>query len=93
MDFGRMIEMLMFCFCPFAPCSQYVQSLMQLCYETLHEATTSKPQCAIQLFYAVKYVFELYCNVVPTYHKDSLTQLPQLAGKYLPLSTPATASR
>lgn len=27
---------------------------------------------AIQLFYTVRNMFELYCNVVPTYHKQRL---------------------
>jgi len=27
---------------------------------------------AIQLFYSVRNMFELYCNVVPTYHQQHL---------------------
>ncbi len=53
---------------------------MTLAYETLHEAVESSPQCAIQLFYAVRNIFELYCGVFPTYHRQSLATLPQLTG-------------
>ncbi|XP_064622438.1 centromere/kinetochore protein zw10 homolog [Lineus longissimus] len=56
-----------------------VQSLVTLAYETLHEACTSSQQCAVQLFYTVRNMFELYSTVVPTFHRDSLTKLPQLA--------------
>ena len=30
---------------------------------------------AIQLFYSVRNMFELYCNVVPTYHQQHLVSL------------------
>ncbi|KAL5009051.1 hypothetical protein ScPMuIL_014632 [Solemya velum] len=58
--------------------SACVQQLMYLAYETLHEATDSSEQCAIQLFYAVRNLFELFCSVFPTYHRQSLASLPQL---------------
>ncbi|XP_071080296.1 centromere/kinetochore protein zw10 homolog [Haliotis cracherodii] len=58
--------------------SSSVNCLMNLAYETLHEATESSPQCAIQMFYAVRNIFELYCGVFPTYHRQSLSTLPQL---------------
>ncbi len=54
---------------------------MKLAYETLHEATTMTPECACQLFYVVRNMFELYCTVVPTYHQQSLETLPQVSGK------------
>ena len=53
---------------------------MQLAYSTLEEATHSSNQCAIQLFYCVRNMFELFCTVVAMYHKESLATLPQLAG-------------
>lgn len=62
--------------------SASVEQLMNLAYETLHEASNSKPQCAIQLFYTVRTLFELYSQVVPTYHKDNLVTLPQLSALY-----------
>ena len=67
---------LVFCF----SCSLSVQKLMVLAYEMLHEATTSSDACAVQLFYSVSNMFELFCCVVPTFHKASLTTIPQLAG-------------
>ncbi|CAH1790755.1 unnamed protein product [Owenia fusiformis] len=59
--------------------SQSVQKIMILAYETLQEASVSSPECAVQLFYSIRNMFELYCCVVPTYHKDSLVKLPQIA--------------
>ncbi len=57
-----------------------IQRLMTMVYETLQEATSSSPECGIQLFYATRNIFEVFCSVVPTYHKEALTTLPQLAG-------------
>ncbi|CAH3198135.1 unnamed protein product, partial [Porites evermanni] len=59
--------------------SESTQKLMDLAYETLIEATQSTPQCGILLFYTVRNMFELYCNVVPTYHEKRLSTLPQLS--------------
>ncbi|EHB00369.1 Ras GTPase-activating-like protein IQGAP2 [Heterocephalus glaber] len=56
-----------------------VQKLMELAYQTLREATTSIAQCAVQLFYSVRNIFHLFHDVVPTYHKENLQKLPQLA--------------
>ncbi|CAH3152604.1 unnamed protein product [Pocillopora meandrina] len=69
-----------FTFClPSCRISESTEKLMNLAYETLIEATQSTPQCAIQLFYSVRNIFELYCNVVPTYHQQHLSKLPQLS--------------
>ncbi|XP_034864859.1 centromere/kinetochore protein zw10 homolog isoform X1 [Mirounga leonina] len=59
--------------------SESVKQLMELAYQTLLEATTSSDQCAIQLFYSVRNIFHLFHDVVPTYHKENLQKLPQLA--------------
>ncbi|KAK3747313.1 hypothetical protein QZH41_016941 [Actinostola sp. cb2023] len=59
--------------------SESTKKLMNLAYGTLLEATKSPSQSAIQLFYTVRNMFELFCNVVPTYHQESLATLPQLA--------------
>lgn len=59
--------------------SARVKELMDLAYSTLSEACTSSPQCAAQMFYAVRGIFELYCSVVPTYHAHSIANFPQLA--------------
>ncbi|XP_077999477.1 centromere/kinetochore protein zw10 homolog [Glandiceps talaboti] len=64
---------------PVCQISESVESLMNLAYMTLQEAVTSTTPCAIQLFYTVRNMFELFCEVVPTYHKNSLQQLPQLS--------------
>ncbi|PFX30588.1 Centromere/kinetochore protein zw10-like [Stylophora pistillata] len=62
-----------FTFClPSCRISESTEKLMNLAYKTLIEATQSTPQCAIQLFYSVRNMFELYCNVVPTYHQKHL---------------------
>uniref|UniRef100_A0A6I8NUN5 Centromere/kinetochore protein zw10 homolog n=1 Tax=Ornithorhynchus anatinus TaxID=9258 RepID=A0A6I8NUN5_ORNAN len=59
--------------------SESVEKLMALAYRTLLEATTSTEQCAVQLFYSVRNIFHLFHDVVPTYHKENLQKLPQLA--------------
>ncbi|XP_073922801.1 centromere/kinetochore protein zw10 homolog isoform X2 [Castor canadensis] len=59
--------------------SESVKKLMELAYQTLLEATTSSDQCAVQLFYSVRNIFHLFHDVVPTYHKENLQKLPQLA--------------
>lgn len=60
-----------------------VQELMNVAYDTLTEATESSEQCAIQLFFAVRNMFELFCSVIPTFHRDSLLKFPQLSGTIL----------
>uniref|UniRef100_A0A8C6XKL8 Centromere/kinetochore protein zw10 homolog n=1 Tax=Naja naja TaxID=35670 RepID=A0A8C6XKL8_NAJNA len=59
--------------------SDSVQRLMALAYQTLQEASASTDQCCIQLFYLVRNIFHLFCDVVPMYHKENLQKLPQLA--------------
>ncbi|XP_070808733.1 centromere/kinetochore protein zw10 homolog [Pituophis catenifer annectens] len=59
--------------------SDSVQRLMALAYQTLQEASGSTDQCCIQLFYLVRNIFHLFCDVVPMYHKENLQKLPQLA--------------
>ncbi|NXT00652.1 ZW10 protein, partial [Jacana jacana] len=59
--------------------SSSVEKLMELTYQTLLEATASTDQCCIQLFYSVRNIFQLFYDVVPTYHKENLQKLPQLA--------------
>lgn len=60
-----------------------IRDLMGLVYETLEEALQCSPDCAKQLYYVSKLIFHLYLSVVPTYHKESLATLPQLAGWYM----------
>ncbi|KAM4646515.1 centromere/kinetochore protein zw10 homolog isoform 2-T2 [Amazona ochrocephala] len=59
--------------------SSSVEKLMELAYQTLLEATSSTDHCCIQLFYSVRNIFQLFYDVVPTYHKENLQKLPQLA--------------
>ncbi|NXT80866.1 ZW10 protein, partial [Zapornia atra] len=59
--------------------SSSVEKLMELAYQTLLEATASTDQCCIQLFYSVRNIFQLFYDVVPTYHKENLQKFPQLA--------------
>ncbi|ELU01085.1 hypothetical protein CAPTEDRAFT_187908 [Capitella teleta] len=55
--------------------SQNMAELSRLCYETLYEAKSSNTaQAALQLFFAVRFVVDLYCNVFAT-QRDS--ELPQ----------------
>uniref|UniRef100_A0A674G7X1 Centromere/kinetochore protein zw10 homolog n=1 Tax=Taeniopygia guttata TaxID=59729 RepID=A0A674G7X1_TAEGU len=56
-----------------------VQELVQLAYHTLLEATASTDLCCVQLFDCVRNIFQLFCEVVPTYHRENLQKLPQLA--------------
>ncbi|KAM6295850.1 centromere/kinetochore protein zw10 homolog [Aegotheles albertisi] len=59
--------------------SSSVEKLMELACRTLLEATASTDQCCIQLFYSVRNIFQLFYDVVPTYHQENLQKLPQLA--------------
>ncbi|KAL4608672.1 hypothetical protein GN956_G24580 [Arapaima gigas] len=64
---------------PVCRISESVQQLMELALATLSEAVGSSSQCATQLFYTVRNVFQLFCDVVPTYHKENLLKFPHLA--------------
>ncbi|NXP37029.1 ZW10 protein, partial [Leiothrix lutea] len=63
------------------PCrvSSSVQQLVELAYHTLLEATASTDLCCVQLFDCVRNIFQLFYEVVPTYHRENLQKLPQLA--------------
>ncbi|XP_010729165.3 centromere/kinetochore protein zw10 homolog [Larimichthys crocea] len=63
------------------PCriSESVQQLMELAVNTLCEAVGSSTQCALQLFFTVRNIFQLFYDVVPTYHKENLLKFPHLA--------------
>jgi len=53
--------------------------ILDLAVESLDIAAKSKPFCSVRLFHTVRNVFELWCAVVPTYHRSNLESLPQLA--------------
>ncbi|KAL6098463.1 zw10 [Pungitius sinensis] len=59
--------------------SESVQQLMELALGTLCEAVGSSTQCALQLFFTVRNIFQLFYDVVPTYHKENLLKFPHLA--------------
>ncbi|XP_014677255.1 PREDICTED: centromere/kinetochore protein zw10 homolog [Priapulus caudatus] len=59
--------------------SKSVCELMTMANDVLREATRSSPQCAIQLFYSVRNMFEMYASVVPIHHRDNLVEVPQFA--------------
>lgn len=59
--------------------SESVQQLMELALNTLCEAVGSSTQCALQLFFTVRNIFQLFYDVVPTYHKEKLLKFPHLA--------------
>ncbi|KAM7397519.1 hypothetical protein PAMA_005699 [Pampus argenteus] len=59
--------------------SESVQQLMELALNTLREAVGSSTQCALQLFFTVRNIFQLFYDVVPTYHKENLLKFPHLA--------------
>ncbi|CAL1572812.1 unnamed protein product [Knipowitschia caucasica] len=59
--------------------SQSVQQLMELALHTLSEAVGSSTQCSLQLFFTVRNIFQLFYDVVPTYHKENLLKFPHLA--------------
>ncbi|XP_041456853.1 centromere/kinetochore protein zw10 homolog [Lytechinus variegatus] len=56
--------------------SESVQKLLDMCQQTLCEASNSQEQC-FQLFFTVRNMLQLFCEVVPHYHKTSLYQLPR----------------
>ncbi|CAB1352382.1 unnamed protein product [Coregonus sp. 'balchen'] len=64
---------------PVCRISESVQELMGLALHTLSEAVGSSSQCATQLFFAVRNIFQLFYDVVPTYHKENLLKFPHLA--------------
>uniref|UniRef100_A0AAX7SGX5 Centromere/kinetochore protein zw10 homolog n=1 Tax=Astatotilapia calliptera TaxID=8154 RepID=A0AAX7SGX5_ASTCA len=59
--------------------SESVQQLMELALDTLCEAVGSSTQSALQLFFTVRNIFQLFYDVVPTYHKENLLKFPHLA--------------
>eukprot|EP00066_Takifugu_rubripes_P006233 XP_003970868.1 PREDICTED: centromere/kinetochore protein zw10 homolog [Takifugu rubripes] len=59
--------------------SESVQQLMDLAINTLCEAIGSSTYCALQLFFTVRNIFQLFYDVVPTYHKENLLKFPHLA--------------
>ncbi|XP_041925139.1 centromere/kinetochore protein zw10 homolog [Alosa sapidissima] len=59
--------------------SRPAQQILELAVTTLAEAADRSNTSAIQILFAVRNIFHLFCNVVPTYHEESLLKIPQLA--------------
>ena len=58
---------------------------MKLAHTMLEEACNStQPSTSSQIVYAVRSMFELYTSVVSDYHKQSITDLPQVTGTLWP---------
>lgn len=62
--------------------SIFTKEILDLIHEVLQEATKSNGTCAIKLFYIARNICELYCNVVPVYHQDRITEIPQQTAIY-----------
>ncbi len=60
-----------------------VRSLICLAYDTLRDAVSGSFDCAIHLSYSLHNVFQLFCDVIPNYHKARLKKNSLLAGWYL----------
>lgn len=75
---------------PSCQISVTAHKLVQMGYSVLKEATTGiadssvdqttvPAQTAIQLFYCVHAMFEMFASVVPVYHRERLNSVPQMA--------------
>jgi len=53
--------------------------LLQLVEKGLEYAAASKALTAARLFHTVRNVFTLWCAVTPTFHRDAIESLPQVA--------------
>lgn len=49
-------------------------------YEIMEEAVASA-ESASRLYVTARNIVDLYCDIVPCYHKDSLETLPQQSGE------------
>ena len=56
---------------------------MCLTYDTLHEAMHSCTDSALHLCHSVHNMVELFCDVIPSYHRERLKNMPLMAGEKL----------
>lgn len=54
---------------------------MCMAYDSLKEAESGSLEGAAHIQASFQSLFEVYCDVVPSYHKEKLTNLPLLAGE------------
>lgn len=59
--------------------SASTQEYVELIYSTLRECCTSPSPCAIQFFYSVRNMVELFCAVLPSHHRCEIAELPRVA--------------
>ena len=64
---------------PVCSISLSIQEYMELIIDTLRECCVSPSSSAVQLFYSVRNMVELYCAVVPSHHRLVMTELPRVA--------------
>jgi len=62
-----------------------MRRLVCLTYEALKEVTSTdaSPQAAAVMHAAIRDLFELYCDIVPFYHRQRITTAPLHAGMHL----------
>ena len=60
-----------------------VRSLICLAYDTVRDAVSGSFDCAVHLSYSLHSVFQLFCDVIPSYHKEKLRKQSLLAGLFL----------
>jgi len=50
-----------------------------------NDSDSTGDKTSVQLFYTARNMFEMFSSLVPVYHHQLLSSLPQLAGKSLPV--------
>lgn len=60
--------------------SVFVKELVKLLHEVKEEAKNIGPTHAPRLYYVGRSICELYCSVVPTFHKEEIQNIPQQTG-------------
>ena len=65
------------------PCSMSVRRLICLAYEAVREVTVAdaSAQVVSSMHVAIRDLFELYCDIVPFYHRQRIATAPLHAGQ------------
>ena len=64
---------------PVCQVSSSALELVKLAETGLDYAAASKQLCSARMFHTVRNMFSLWCAVTPTYHREALESLPQVA--------------
>lgn len=80
------IAKIMFIKCTIKFFSKHAQELISLLHLMMVEVEKSMELCGIRLLYTVRNIFEMYCAIVPLYHKKFLETLPQQVGELMKIS-------